>query len=118
MIQNEEFLLIDIDASCTGHPLFDLAAHQLSHYIYSLNSKAVLDALGVTSSIARRMAELTSASYFEGIEPDKARIYKKAGRHLIVLILLTVSAKVINSPLYAKKARNLHSISCSLHISG
>ncbi len=98
MIQNDEYLLIDIDDSCIGHPLFDLALHYLNHDLLSYNPKLLFLSLGITPKIAKKMAKLTRDYYFKDMDPKRKKIYIKLCKSLLPLLMVTSSARALDNP--------------------
>lgn len=48
MIHNGEYMLVDIDEVCIGHPLYDLTYHYINHEFLAKQPKLLLKSTGLT----------------------------------------------------------------------
>ena len=97
MMQNGEYILIDIDDSCVGHPLFDLTLHYLNHEVLSHRPDLMIALQGITPKISKSMAKLTRECYFRDMEPEKAKLYIKLSKALLPLMMAVSSVRAIES---------------------
>jgi hypothetical protein len=76
MIQNGEYLLIDIDEVYIGHPLYDLTYHYINHEFLAKQPKLLLRSTGLTPRLAKQSARITRKAYFEAMDIRKEILYK------------------------------------------
>ena len=76
MIHNGEYLLIDIDEVCIGHPLYDLTYHYINHEFLAKQPKLLLKSTGLTPKLAKESARITRKTYFKGMDSNTEALYK------------------------------------------
>ena len=76
MIHNGEYLLIDIDEVCIGHPLYDLTYHYINHEFLAKTPEMLLQSTGLTPDLAKQSARITRNTYFGAIDKKTEILYK------------------------------------------
>ena len=76
MIHNGEYLLVDIDEVCIGHPLYDLTYHYINHEILAKSPKILLKSTGLTPKLAKQSAQITRDTYFKAMDEKSEVLYK------------------------------------------
>ena len=76
MIQNGEYLLVDIDEACIGHPLYDLTYHYINHEFLAKTPKLLLQSTGLTPKLAKQSARITRNAYFKAMDIYQEVLYK------------------------------------------
>ena len=76
MIHNGEYLLIDIDEVCIGHPLYDLTYHYINHEFLAKSPEMLLQSTGLTPDLAKKSARITRKTYFGAIDKKTEILYK------------------------------------------
>ena len=77
MLHNGEYLLIDIDEVCIGHPLYDLTYHYINHEFLAKQPKLLLKSTGLTPKLAKRSARITRDAYFKTMDKKTETLYKE-----------------------------------------
>ncbi len=76
MIHNGEYLLIDIDEVCIGHPIYDLTYHYINHEFLAKSPEMLLQSTGLTPDLAKKSARITRKTYFGAIDKKTEILYK------------------------------------------
>ncbi len=76
MIHNGEYLLIDIDEVCIGHPLYDLTYHYINHEFLARQPELLLRSTGLTPELAKQTAKITRDTYFKATDKKTEILYK------------------------------------------
>ena len=76
MIYHDEYLLIDIDEVCIGHPLYDLTYHYINHEFLAKKPKQLLESTGLTPKLAKESARITRKTYFGALDKKTEVLYK------------------------------------------
>ena len=76
MIHNGEYLLIDIDEVCIGHPLYDLTYHYINHEFLAKQKKLLLQSTCLTPKLAKQSARITRSTYFNAMDLRNETLYK------------------------------------------
>ena len=76
MIHNGEYLLVDIDEVCIGHPLYDLTYHYINHEVLAKQPKMLFKSMGLTAKLAKQSARITRDTYFKTMDKKTEALYK------------------------------------------
>ncbi|MCR4752360.1 MAG: phosphotransferase [Eubacterium sp.] len=76
MIHNGEYLLIDIDEVCIGHPLYDLTYHYINHEFLAKTPELLLQSTGLPPDLAKQSARITRKTYFGAVDKKTEILYK------------------------------------------
>ena len=112
MIQNGEYVLIDIDEVCIGHPLYDLTYHYINHEFLAKQPKMLLKSTGLTPKLAKQSARITRKAYFKAMDKKTERMYKDLMASFVPFLLVMNLGRIGEKADYMSKS----SLSILLHI--
>lgn len=88
MIHKGEYLLIDIDEVCIGHPLYDLTYHYINHEFLAKQPELLLRSTGLTPKLAKQSARFTRETYFKDMDKKTEAQYKKLMTGFVPFLLV------------------------------
>lgn len=88
MIQNGEYVLIDIDEISIGHPLYDLTYHYINHEFLAKQPENLLKSTCLTPKLAEQSAKITRSTYFKGMDEKTVNLYKKLMTGFVPFLLV------------------------------
>ena len=103
MIHNGEYLLIDIDEVCIGHPLYDLTYHYINHEFLAKQPKILLKSTGLTPKLAKKSARITRKTYFKDTDKKTERLYKDLMTEFVPFLLVMNLGRIGEKAEYMSK---------------
>ncbi len=88
MIHNGEYMLVDIDEVCIGHPLYDLTYHYINHELLAKQPKFLLKSTGLTPKLAKQSARITRNTYFRAVDKKTEVLYKSLMTGFVPFLLV------------------------------
>ncbi len=120
MLQNDEIVLIDVDDSGLGHPIFDLAAMYLV-YVSAAKSQWKTTQMGLTKKQFERIWDVILKRYFGTTSPSEiAEIDRIIGGYQYINLIKGVATSpsvpnFLRKPVVASTKRKLFKIIDTLH---
>ncbi len=120
MLQNDEIVLIDVDDSGLGHPIFDLAAMYLV-YVSAAKSQWKTTQMGLTKKQFERIWDVILKRYFGTTTPSEiAEIDRIIGGYQYINLIKGVATSpsvpnFLRKPVVASTKRKLFKIIDTLH---
>ena len=104
MIHNGEYLLIDIDEVCIGHPLYDLTYHYINHEFLAKQPEMLLKSTGLTPKLAKESARITRATYFKTMDKKTEALYKDLMTGFVPFLLVMNIGRIGEKAAYMTKS--------------
>ncbi|MBR0147249.1 MAG: phosphotransferase [Eubacterium sp.] len=104
MIQNGEYVLIDIDEVCIGHPLYDLTYHYINHEFLAKQPQMLLKSTGLTPKLAKQSARITREIYFSAMDKKTERMYKDLMASFVPFLLVMNLGRIGEKADYMSKS--------------
>ena len=104
MIQHGEYLLVDIDEACIGHPLYDLTYHYINHEFLAKQPKLLLRSTGLTPNLAKQSARVTRDTYFKAMDIRTEVLYKDLMTGFVPFLLVLNLGRIGEKAEYMSKS--------------
>jgi uncharacterized protein (TIGR02172 family) len=104
MIHNGEYLLVDIDEVCIGHPLYDLTYHYINHEFLAKQPEMLLKSTGLTPKLAKESARITRATYFKAMDKKTEALYKDLMTGFVPFLLVMNIGRIGEKAAYMTKS--------------
>lgn len=104
MIQNGEYLLVDIDEACIGHPLYDLTYHYINHEFLAKTPKLLLQSTDLTPKLAKQSARITRDTYFRAMNVRQEVLYKDLMTGFVPFLLVMNLGRIGEKAEYMSKS--------------
>ena len=104
MIHNGEYVLIDIDEVCIGHPLYDMTYHYINHELLAKQPEMLLKSTGLTPKLAKQSARITRETYFKAMDKKKEILYKDLMTGFVPFLLVMNLGRIGEKAEYMTKS--------------